>query len=181
MFDRREQFLDEWLVLRSQEGDREAFQRLIRRWQERLWRHAYRLCGRSDLAWDVVQESLLSITRGLPKLHDPERFRPWAYTIVTRRATDLLRRRGPDEAGEDEAPEPCAPEDEGSDDDPRIGPLRTALARLPGDVRSLLSLRFVEGFEVARIAEILGIPEGTVKSRLHHAKQRLKEQLERTE
>jgi RNA polymerase sigma-70 factor (ECF subfamily) len=169
----RERILDELLVLRCREGSRAAFGLLVERWQERLWRHAHRLTGRTDVAWDVLQEAWISITKGLAGLDDPARFGPWAYTIVTRRAADWGRRDGPDEAAVPLADErePSAPVPEPSDD---VDALRTALARLPGEQRALLSLHYVDGFDVAAIAEILAVPEGTVKSRLHTAREHLR-------
>ncbi len=179
MFDRRETVLDAWLVLRSREGDARAFARLAERWQERLWRHAYRLTGREAAAWDVLQESWLSISSGLLRLRDAERFGPWAYSIVTRRAADEARRRPPPASGDVESA--AAPTPERPDEDPRVRALRDALPRLPPEARALLWMRFVEGYDLARIATAMGLPEGTVRSRLHHLKRKLREQLERTE
>ena len=62
--------LDELLVVRVRQGSRAAFEQLVGRWQERLWRHARRLTGRDDVAWDVLQESWMAIGRGLPALRD---------------------------------------------------------------------------------------------------------------
>lgn len=170
--------VDDWLVRRAQEGSREAFERLARRWQEPLWRHAFRLTGREDAAWDVLQDAWVSILSGLGRLEEPGGFRRWAYTIVSRRATDRLRRKGgPDDGealGEEAGEEP--PEDSS-----RADSLQRAVARLPRARRLLLSLHYVEGFGIAEMAEILGLPEGTVKSRLHTARQALREWMERTE
>ena len=58
---RRQPVTDELLVLESQEGDPAAFEALVERWQERLWRHAWRLVGREDMAWDVLQEAWIGI------------------------------------------------------------------------------------------------------------------------
>jgi len=60
---RRERIEDELLVLRSQEGDASAFEQLVGRWQERLWRHAWRLTGNEDAAWDALQEAWIGIGR----------------------------------------------------------------------------------------------------------------------
>ncbi len=74
---------DELLVLRCQSGETEAMEELIGNWQPRLWRHAKRLTGRRDAAWDVLQETLLAIVRSLHRLDDPALFRTWAYRIAT--------------------------------------------------------------------------------------------------
>jgi len=176
----RERLLDELLVLRCREGSREALQQLALRWQERLWRHARRLTGRSEAAWDVLQEAWISIAEGLARLEDPARFGSWAYTIVSRRAVDWRRRRGSTAAEPIEGgPEPAAPSDDGRGG--AVERVRRALGRLPGDQRALLALRYVDGFDLATVAAVLGIPQGTAKSRLHAARELLREIIERTE
>lgn len=86
----RERLLEELLVLRAREGSRPAFEELVRRWHERLWRHAYRLTGNEQAAADVMQESWIGVTRGITSLRDPASFRRWAYTIVTRAGVAAL-------------------------------------------------------------------------------------------
>jgi len=177
MSDRHEVVLDGWLVLKSREGDADAFSRLVARWQERLWRHAYRRTGSDAAAWDVVQESWISISKGLLRLRDPARFGPWAYSIVTRRAADLTRGREATSSIED-TPPPLAPPTN-PEEDPRVTALRAIVHELDPEARTLVWLRFVEGYDLARIATAMDLPEGTVKSRLHHLKQKLRERLER--
>jgi RNA polymerase sigma-70 factor (ECF subfamily) len=69
-----QQIYDELLVLRSQAADKEAFDELVKRWQERLWRYAYRLTGSEQAAWDMVQETWVTIVKGLSKLNDAATF-----------------------------------------------------------------------------------------------------------
>ncbi len=179
MDDRRQEILDELLVLRSREGSRNAIEQLLTRWQPRLWRYALRLTGREDAAWDVLQETLMSITRSIRKLDDPTRFRRWAYTILTRRVTDWRRRRGRAVPTADLHEDEVARDDRRPDPPADVTMVREALARLPGDRQALLSLHYMEGFEIWEMAEILRIPEGTVKSRLFHARRQLREIIER--
>jgi RNA polymerase sigma-70 factor (ECF subfamily) len=176
--------LDEVLVLRARAGRPDAFELLAARWQERLWRHAFRLTGREDAAWDVLQESWVAIWRGLVRLRDPGAFRRWAFTIVTRAATDRLRHAPPEAADPDalaaataRAAERGADEADGRD--AAVGLVRAALAGLSREHRTLLSLHHLEGFAIWELAEILGVPAGTVKSRLHAARGALKGHLER--
>jgi len=179
-----DRLLDDLLVTRARAGRREAFEALAVRWQERLWRHAFRLTGREDAAWDVLQESWMAIWRGLSGLREPGAFRRWAFTIVTRAAAE--RRRSipleddPTRASATDATELEAPPSRA--DDPRaeaVAQLRIALERLPRERRVLLSLFHLEGFEIWELALILDVPQGTVKSRLHHARNQLKDVLER--
>lgn len=171
------QILDELLVLGCQQGRTRAFELLVERWQAPLWRHAYRLTGAEDVAWDVLQESWMAVTRGITRLGDPAAFRRWAYTIVSRKAADWRRRRPDREAPLTE--EPATSPDSGSNG--AAAALADALARLSGERRALIHLRYVEGFEVREMAEILDIPEGTVKSRLHSTRQQIQEIMERSD
>ena len=178
--DARERTLDELLVIRVQEGSRAAFEQLVTRWQDRLWRHAYRLTGREDTAWDVMQDSWMRVTSGLMRLRDPSSFRRWAYTIVTCAATDRLRRGDREEATPPESIQATAPDhEERAEREEAVTMLRVALRELPREQRVLLSLRYLESFQLWELAEILDVPEGTVKSRLHHARNQLKTILER--
>ncbi len=178
----RERLADELCVLACQAGEREAFEALVQRWQARLWRHARHLTGHDDVAWDVLQEAWIAIARGIARLDEVAAFPRWAYTIVTRRAADSLRKqqRQPstslDALASDDPQLPPAL-DERPDD--AVGLLREALQHLPAERRALLELHHLEAFDVSEIAVILDIPEGTVKSRLHHARHELRTLIER--
>lgn len=173
MDDRREAIYDQWLVLRSQGGDAEAFSELVKRWTPRLTRHARRLLDTADDASDATQDAWLSITGGLNRLHDPATFRRWAYRITTRRCADRIRkdqrtRKSESRAARpDEQPPPIQDGDE-------IDRLRAAIRTLPGDRRIVLSLLYVDALTVAEIAAVLEIPIGTVKSRLRLARDELR-------
>ena len=179
-----DRILDEVLVLRARAGHRDAFEALAARWQERLWRYAFRLTGREDAAWDVLQESWMAIWRGLNRLRDPGAFRRWAFTIVTRAATDRLRQAPAEAADADLFAAAAARAAErgacdADDRDSAVALVRAALAGLSREHRALLSLHHLEGFAIWELAEILGVPAGTVKSRLHAARGELKERLKR--
>jgi len=176
---------DEWLILRSQDGEVEALEELVGRWQPRLARHALRLTGRHEAAGDVTQDAWLAIVRGIGRLRDPAGFPAWAYRIVGHKCADWVRRRVRERGLEAEAASAAtangrveSPEAEMSDD---IARLRAALKRLPDEQRIVLTLHYLEGLAVADIAQSLEVAVGTIKSRLHHARHRLKESLERME
>jgi len=175
----RERIADELLVLRSQEGDLAAFEELVGRWQQRLWRHAWRLLGREDMAWDVLQEAWIGIGRGLLRLEDAAAFPAWAYQIVSHKCRDRIRqerrRRKLSEAYWERLAQ--AESDAAATSRPDVD-LGEALRQLSGPDRAILALRYDEGFDTAGIAAILGVPEGTVKSRLHWARKRLRAILE---
>jgi RNA polymerase sigma-70 factor (ECF subfamily) len=164
-----ESLVDEILVLDCQSGSVAAFELIVSRWQKPLWHHAYALTRDDEGAWDVTQESWLGIIRGIGRLDDPARFPPWAYQIVTHKASDWLRQKK-------KARQPVAGElEDQSDGDGRQrtetkSDLLSVLVRLPPDYGSVLSLYYIEGFGISEVAGSLGIPEGTVKSRLHAAR-----------
>ena len=180
-----ERLLDELLVLRVQEGSRAAMEHLVTRWQERLWRYAFRLTGSDDGAWDVLQDSWMAVSRGISRLRDPGAFRSWLYTIVTRAAANRIRRRGPETAVAPEILDEvtdtrAAASTESTEREEAVISLRLAMKRLPREQQALLYMHYLEGFSLWELSGILGIPEGTVKSRLFHARQRVKQLLERT-
>ncbi len=146
------------------------------RWQERLWRHAYHLTGEEDAAWDAVQDTWVAIVKGIRRLQDEAAFPRWAYKILSNRCADWVRERQRERKLSDRSAPGgiCCQETSGGEYDS----LKSALARLPGGQRALLSLRYADGYSTGEIAEILGVPEGTVKSRLHHAREQLRRLME---
>ena len=171
--DYREAVLDQWLVLRSQGGDAEAFSTLVRRWTPRLVRHAGRLLDTAEEANDAAQDAWLSITGGLHKLNDPAAFRRWAYRITTRRCADQIRKNQRTRKTEAAAARPETDQDPGFDGDD-VDQLRAAIRTLPTERRLVLALLYVDGLTVAEIASALEIPTGTVKSRLRLARDELR-------
>ena len=175
-----ERALDEYLVVLAQGGSREALDGLARRWTPRLLRYAARVLGGSseaaESAYDVVQETWIAGLRGLRGLREPAHFPAWIYGIATRKCADAIRanmrRRSFDAdnaaANTDRAAERAT---EGHID------LTTAIRRLPLMHRAVVHLFYREDLSVEEIAVILDVPAGTIKSRLHHARERLRRQL----
>ncbi len=179
MMDHRNQIYDQWLVTRCQNNEVAAFEELMGHWQERLWRHALRLTGDAEAAWDILQDSMIAITRRIGQLADPAAFPGWAYRIATNQSLDFLRRKRRRRVSMEAYLEQAVPieyRDYGA-----LLDLRAALAQLPAHQQSLLSLHYEEGFSVTEIAGILGVREGTVKSRLYAARQQVRTLLEETE
>jgi RNA polymerase sigma-70 factor (ECF subfamily) len=172
-----EDIRDELLVLACQDGESQALGELVTRWQQRLWRHALHLTGGPDAASDVIQEVWMAVVRGIRGLDDPANFRSWAYRLVIHKGADWVRRQQRQRVLTAAASEDV--EDADSPPGDRIERLRRALARLPDDCRAILSLRYLQEAQVGEIARILEVPEGTVKSRLHHARNQLRKALER--
>jgi RNA polymerase sigma factor (sigma-70 family) len=172
---------DEWLVLRCQEGNAAALSEMVAKWQPRILRHAMRLTANREAAADVSQAAWLAIIRGIDRLHDPACFRRWAYRIVAFKSADWIRRRQQDRAfASPIATEPTdyrstsdAPSDE-------IVAIRLAMTSLSTDQKTIVSMFYLEDMPLAEIAEAISLPLGTVKSRLHYARQVLKDTLTRS-
>lgn len=161
---------DELLVVLVQSGDRRAGERLAARWQPRLLRAARRILRIEDHARDAVQDAWTSIFRGVTRLNDPAAFPAWAFGILHRRCVDRIRsdvRRAEDDADMDQAV--AAPSGEGGGLD-----IARALARLDHDHRTAAVLHLCEGLTLAEVAAAIGVPVGTAKSRIFHARRRLK-------
>jgi len=168
--------IDELLVMRCQAGSRSAFDLLIRRWHRRLWRYARTLTRCDDAAWDVMQETWLAIVRQIRRLHDPAWFPAWAYRIVRNKSADHARRGGRRQRLNNALIEQrWADEPVSNEASENVG---EALQRLPQKARELLMLKYGQARTIAEMAVILGVPAGTVKRRLHDAREMLKRMLQ---
>lgn len=164
----KEQIIDELLVMECQSGRTEALDILVSRWQKRLWRHAYRLVGNTEAAWDITQQSWLGIIKGLQKLDDPANFRAWAYRITTNKTIDWIKKnKTARHVGIEEV------QDEQYKDKKDIG-IKELVGKLDLEKRTVLSLYYFERLSIPDISTALDIPKGTVKSRLHNARNELK-------
>lgn len=163
-----EQIIDEMLVMDSQAGRTEAFNLLASRWHKRLWYHAYRLVGNTEAAWDITQQAWINIIKGLRKLKRPENFRVWVYRITTNESIDWVKKskRFKHLSLEDIQDPP--------DNERKDTGVRDLLQKLDLAKRAVICLYYFEQLSVAQISITLRIPKGTVKSRLHNARQELK-------
>lgn len=175
----REQIYDELLVLKSQQGDKEAFEQLVDRWQKRLWHYAFQVTDSEPVAWDVVQETWLAVVKGIRKLEDVAVFPKWAFRILNNKCMDWLRKQHQQSRLTNELAKQTQNKcDKKQDSSEKAESLSAALRKLSPDRRVLLTLRYHEGFDIDQIAEILDIPEGTVKSRIHRTLNQLRQRVE---
>lgn len=170
-----ERIYDELLVTLARSGDRKAANRLAARWYPRLMRTALRLLQDRSDAEEAVQEAWAGICRGWPRLSDPAMFPGWAFGILRRKCMDRIRTAQADRnrsAPIDAAPEPSQR---------ARGELQVeidqALSQLSADHRLVAILYFGEGLSLNEIAAVTGVPVGTAKSRVFHARQHLKSHL----
>lgn len=161
--------MDRDLVEAARRGDREAYADLIRARGDRLYALAQRIVRDVDRAEDALQEALVIAWRDLSGLRDPDRFDAWLHRLVVRACVAEASRERRRFSNLRVLPidVPMANDDflAVADRDQ----LERGFQRLSPQQRALLVLRHFEGREPAEIAEILGIPEGTARSRLHHA------------
>lgn len=183
------------LVREAATGDRDAMERLLMRAQEVAYRFSLLVCGRPEDAEDVMQDALLKTYRNVSRIEEPEAFRTWLYTTV-RNACLMKRRRrvgepahfvsleqgATSEDGEsmpiDVADHEARPADELVMDAWIDQHLRTALLTLPRPYRAMIVMRDIEGLSTREVAQVIGISEANVKTRLHRARLMLRKQLE---
>jgi RNA polymerase sigma-70 factor (ECF subfamily) len=169
--------VDQDLVVRAQRGEREAYEALARAAAPRLYLTAHRIVRDTDRADDAVQQTLVAMWRELPSLRDPGRFEAWTYRLVVRFC--LLESRRARRTGVREIPMDDmvpATTDAFADSDLR-DQLDRAIGELSPDHRAVVVLHHYAGLSLAEIAEIVGVPYGTVGSRLHHATRSLRSAL----
>ena len=156
------------LVEAAGRGDHEAFEALAISVGDRMYAVARLILGQSDLAEDAVQEALVRAWQQLPSLRDPDRFDAWLYRLVVNACADQgrqLRRWS-------QLVRPLPIDASISDDTGSVADreqLEAAFSRLKPEQRAVIVLHYYSGFSAAEIAQILGIPEGTARSRLHYA------------
>jgi len=167
------------LIARVRKGDVEAFNALVSRWEKRVFNYLLRLTASTEDALDLSQDVFLKAYQNIRKLDDPARFGPWLYRIAHNEAYSLFRRRRPETALENlneadvvslRSPAP------GFSIDLSLA-VTAALDRLNPEQREAVVLKVYEGFKFEEIAEILGAPVSTVKSRLYTALDLLKTEL----
>jgi RNA polymerase sigma-70 factor (ECF subfamily) len=183
---------DEELLLQFCKGRKDAFGTLLRRYERELYGYLRRYLGDATLAEDVFQNTFLQLYVKSSQYEPGRPVRPWLYTIATNQAIDALRRNGRHQAvsldqGREELPDGDIHSLMETLQSREVGPLETAdgeerrerirasVERLPDFLRQVLVLAYYQGLKYREIADILGIPVGTVKSRLHAALNKLHE------
>jgi RNA polymerase sigma-70 factor (ECF subfamily) len=172
----RESLKDEILVLRAQQGQREAFEELVRRWQKRLWLRAFRVTKDETASWDIVQDTWQKVIRSFSRLDNPAAFPGWLLRITNNLAIDWIRK----EVRRRDAHESYARSSDNNvaSHGSAFESIQAALARLPSADSEILTLFYLNELSLSEIAQILDIPTGTVKSRLHYARAKMKEIME---
>ena len=175
----KKQALSAYLVISARAGDRQAVDGLVRLHGPRIQAHATRLLSEADGARDCVQEAWIEIMHGLHGLRDENAFLPWALRIVTRRVAREISKRQRSRSLRDELTVEIATTcpDKGLDF-LAANDVRRAIRALSPEQQACVALFYREDLRVAEVAVALDVPVGTVKTRLMHARQKLRAILE---
>ena len=175
--------MDELLLRKAQHGDPEAFEQLITPLEQLIWRICWHYTGNRESAEDCGQETMIRIWRSLDSYRGDCALESWVYRIAANCCMDYLRKKKRDksvsmepmrEQGFDPADPSLGTEEQvvAADEQKR---LREAIAQLPENQREALILTQLEKVPYEEVAKLLGVSEGTIKSRVNRAKARLKE------
>lgn len=162
----------ELLVTQCQRGDRDAFAGIVRLWERSLFYYLRRLAPSESDTWDLLQETWLKAYRSIGTLRDPRTLPAFLYTTARHAAISRLRIRGTDEL--QIVLDVAADHDDAAIAFDNAEQVHHALDQLPLAQREALTLYFLEELSIDDIAFVLGVPVGTVKSRLHYAKQAMR-------
>lgn len=171
---------DAQLIRQFRNGDRESFNRLANRWQDRIHRFAYRYFADRDEAAEITQKTLINVYQKIDLLHDEGKFSPWIYRIANNLCIDESRKNGrrkttpidslidPPETAERITPATRLEQRE-------LGELlQKALLSIPEEQRAVIILKEYEGLKFREIADALEQPLNTVKSRMYYGLQALR-------
>jgi RNA polymerase sigma-70 factor (ECF subfamily) len=160
---------DEQLIRGFAGGDAGAFEDLVRRHEQRIYNLCLRMLGRPEDARDATQDTFLTALRKLGSFRGDAAFSTWLHRVAVNACFDILRKRGrraEEPLPEDPGPGPGDVAETAAD----VVDVQAALLRVPEEFRAVLVLHDVQDLPYDEIAEILGIPMGTVKSRLHRGR-----------
>ncbi len=161
---------DSILVRAAQNGDVDAFEELVRRYQSSIYRVALRMLGSRADAQDAAQETFVRAWRALPRFRHDSAISTWLYQIVTRRALDKIASRRTtgtlDELELEAGPDPA----QAAEHHERLRAVTRAIANLPPEQRAALVLREFEGLSYQDVAQVLGASVPAIKTRIHRAR-----------
>jgi len=187
-------FDDLTLVQRFRQGDMESFSLLVAKYQDRIYNMLLRMCGRPDDAEELAQEAFLRAMERIGQFHGRSKFYTWLFRIAANLAISQKRRggrikfhslsgpEGSDSSAGDAITSPLAARRQSGPQEAAITAethqrVMDALAELDDEFRLVVVLRDIEEMDYAQVADVMNVPLGTVKSRLHRARIMLRDRL----
>jgi RNA polymerase sigma-70 factor, ECF subfamily len=183
MIDETINITDENLLAQFIKGDNKAFDEMIGRYYQQIYRFLVRFTSNEHLAQDLIQEVFMKVHRAAATFDTTRKFKPWLYQVAANKARDAMRsakrsktrlviNTGTSDSGfslENLAPGQDVPPEQDMVEQETTNQVKEAMAKLPEQLREILILAYYDQLPYKDIAEVLGIPLGTVKSRLHKA------------
>jgi RNA polymerase sigma-70 factor (ECF subfamily) len=183
-----EQMIKEKIKL-VKKGDQSAYEDVVLFYQNRIYQHCYRMLGNAHEAEDIAQEAFIRAYVNIHSFNDKRKFSSWLYRIATNLSIDRIRKRKPDyfldakvkgTEGLDmysqlQSEGNSVVEEVESNDIQAF--IHGEIAKLPPKYRSIIMLRYLEEFSLKEISEMLDIPIGTVKTRIHRGREALRKRL----
>jgi RNA polymerase sigma-70 factor (ECF subfamily) len=175
-------------VRRFLEGEEEAFSRIVRRWERKIYNLAWRMVGNREDAQDIVQETFLSVFKSIGGLRDPGSFATWLYRIALNHCRIRKRSRGfihplndpgSTETGPEGDPASVIPARDRGDRLEALDIIQKAMAGLSEDHRSAIVLKEYVGLSLEELAEVMECPLSTAKSRVYHGLKDVQRNLKR--
>ena len=176
------------LVVAAQNGDRDAFSRLVEHYRGPVYAMAMAITADRDEALELTQETFIRALKNLPRLEAPDKFHPWLRGITHTIGRDIRRKAARErrhvEAAAQERPVAAAAVDvavgEGEAASAELAALSGLVATLPENIRVALDLRFREGLSYEEIGKVMGVPASTVRGLLHRGTKALREKMRPT-
>ena len=177
----KETVCQQLLLVRCRRGDREAMEELVAVWEKRLFYYVRRIVDQEADAWDVMQKTWVKVFRRVKSLKDPQSFPCWLYTLTRNTALSHIRQLPGARLASDtlDQYEDLPAEDDSATVFEDVQAVHDALGRISSDHCEVLTLFFLEDLSVEEIGRVIGVPQGTVKSRLHYAKRALRKLMEK--
>jgi len=174
-------YRDANLVIAYQNGNKDAASLLVKRWHVEFCKFSFWICKDKDVAKDIAQESWMLIFKKLHELNDPNKFKSWSISIVNRKTIDWIRKTNREQHKlhkfYDDIPKNIPFEKEVNQTETLITKMKFEIDQLPEHQQVVLKLFYTEEYSLKQISKLLDISVGTAKSRLFHARERLKQKV----
>ena len=168
---------DQSAIERCRAGDKDAFRHVVDHYQAEAIGHAMAILGNREDAMDAVQEAFIDAFQALDRFDLTRRFYPWFYILLRNRCYKLAAGRIRRDLSSSDGMEILAPVSNIKPEDTML--LERAMFELPAEDRELITLRHLDGLSYQALAERLEVPQGTIMSRLFHARKKLRDKLAR--